>query len=573
MQEYRKLFRYLKPYIPVILGASACTVVVTACTLLIAPLAGNAFKAIGDKDLGLLNAVALGIIGLYILKGLFTYGQEYLSYFVSNRVIIDLRVRLYEHLQDLSLDFYGSWHTGELLSRMMNDISVVQNTILTSFTAIIPQTVLLVGLLVYIFWLNWTLSLLTLIALPLIVQAIRMFATELRHISERVQQKTADITSHVQETVSQIRVVKSFTMEKAETDKFKKENAKALSITMKAVQILSTQAPVIALLQACAAVGIVWFGGKQIIDGTLSLPQLISFATALGIMTDPGSTLSKSFTVFAQGMASVKRVFQLLDIRPTIVNAKDAAVLPAIRGAVEFQNLSFAYEEENVLSEVNLAVKPGEAIALVGRTGAGKSTLVNLLPRFYDPTAGKVTIDGHDLKQVTLESLRRQIAIVPQEIALFQGTIKENIGYGKPEATEEEIFEAAKKANAHSFITALPGGYETEVGERGAKLSGGERQRIAIARAVLRDPKILILDEATSSLDAETEVLIREALEKLMKGRTTFIIAHRLYTVEEVDRVVVLEKGRIAEIGPHRELLAKGGLYKRLYEIQLSNKP
>jgi subfamily B ATP-binding cassette protein MsbA len=572
MQEYRKLFKYLKPYIPVIMGASACTVVVTACTLAIAPLAGNAFKAIGDKDLWLLNFTALGIIGLYILKGLFTYGQEYLSYFVSNRVIIDLRVRLYEHLQALSLDFYGEWHTGELLSRMMNDIAVLQTTILTSFTAIIPQTVLLVGLLVYIFWLNWTLSLLTLIALPLIVQVIRMFATDLRHISERVQQKTADITSHVQETVSQIRVVKSFTMEKAETDKFKKENAKAFGITMAAVQILSTQAPVIALLQACAAVGIVWVGGTQIIDGTLTLPQLISFATALGIMTDPGSTLSKSFTVFAQGMASVKRVFQLLDIKPTIVNAKNATALPAIQGNVEFRHLSFAYEQEAVLSEISLSVKPGESIALVGRTGAGKSTLVNLLPRFYDPTAGQVLIDGHDLKDVTLESLRRQIAIVPQEIALFQGTIKENIGYGKPEATDEEIFEAAKKANAHSFILALQNGYDTEVGERGAKLSGGERQRIAIARAVLRDPKILILDEATSSLDAETEVLIREALEKLMKGRTTFVIAHRLYTVEEVDRVVVLEKGRIAEIGPHKELLEKNGLYKRLYEIQLQNK-
>jgi subfamily B ATP-binding cassette protein MsbA len=573
MQDYRKLFRYLKPYVAIILGASACTVVVTGCTLFIAPLAGNAFRAIGDKDLWLLNWTALGIVGLYILKGLFTYGQEYLSYFVSNRIIIDLRVQLYEHLQALSLDFYGQWHTGELLSRMMNDIAVIQNTILTSFTATIPQTVLLVGLLVYIFWLNWTLSLLTLVALPLIVQVIRMFASQLRRISEHVQQKTADITSHVQETVSQIRVVKSFTMEQAETDKFKKENAKAFSITMAAVQILSTQSPVIALLQACAAVGIVWFGGKQIIDGTLTLPQLISFATALGIMTDPGSTLSKSFTVFAQGMASVKRVFELLDIKPTIVNAKNATVLPPIRGEVEFRNLSFAYEQEAVLSGISLSVKPGEAIALVGRTGAGKSTLVNLLPRFYDPTAGKVLIDGQDLKNVTLGSLRRQIAIVPQEIALFQGTIKENIGYGKPDATAEEIFEAAKKANAHSFILALPNGYSTEVGERGAKLSGGERQRIAIARAVLRDPKILILDEATSSLDAETEVLIREALEKLMRGRTTFIIAHRLYTVEKVDRVVVLEKGRIAEIGPHRELLNKGGLYKRLYELQLQNKP
>ncbi|MBN3032992.1 MAG: ABC transporter ATP-binding protein [Candidatus Saganbacteria bacterium] len=568
MQDYRRLFKYLKPYIPVVLGAAACTAVVTVCTLFIAPLAGYAFKAIGDKDLGLLNWTALGVIGFYFLKGLFTYGQEYLSYFVANRVIIDLRVQLYEHLQALSLDFYGRWHTGELISRMMNDITVIQNTILISFTAIVPQTVLLAGLLIYIFWLNWRLSLLTLIALPLIVQAIRMFASELRRISERVQQKTADITEHVHETVSQIRIVKAFTMEREESAKFRRENVKSLGIVMKAVQILSTQSPVIALLQASAAVGIVWFGGQQIIAGSLTLPQLISFATALGIMTDPGSTLSKAFTIFAQGMASVKRVFELLDIKPTVVNAPDAAALPQLRGAVEFRELSFAYEEERVLSGISLSVRPGEALALVGRTGAGKSTLVNLIPRFYDPTAGQVLIDGRDLKQVTLESLRRQIAIVPQEIALFHGTIRENIGYGQPEAGIAEITEAAKKANAHAFIAALPRGYETEVGERGAKLSGGERQRIAIARAVLRDPKILILDEATSSLDAETEALIREALEELMRGRTTFIIAHRLYTVEKADRVAVLEKGRLAELGPHRELLARNGIYKRLYELQ-----
>jgi len=568
----RKLLKFLKPYLPQIIAASVCMIFVTGTTLLIAPLAGNAFKAIGDKNLLLLNLTALGIIGLYLLKGLFTYGQEYLSYFVSNRVIIDLRIRLYEHLQALSLDFYGKWHTGELISRMMNDITTLQTTILASFTAIIPQTFLLIGLLIYIFWLNWRLSLLTLIALPLIVQVIRMFAAELRHISERIQQKTADITSHVQESISQIRVVKSFTMEKEETEKFKKENNKAFDIAMRAVQILSTQSPVIALLQAIAAVSIVWYGGMEIIKGHLTLPQLISFATALGIMTDPGSTLSKSFTVIQQGMASIKRIFEILEIKPTITNARDAQPLPYVLGRVEFNNISFAYEKEEVLSGINLNIEPGESIALVGRTGAGKSTLVNLIPRFYDPTAGKVMIDGHDLRKATIESLRKQIAIVPQEIALFQGTIADNIAYGKPGASLTEIQAAARSANATDFIAALPEGYNAQVGERGVKLSGGERQRIAIARAILRDPRILILDEATSSLDAETESLIREALEKLMKGRTSFIIAHRLYTVEKVDRVAVMDEGHIVEVGPHRELIARDGLYRRLYEIQFKNK-
>ncbi|MFA5112773.1 MAG: ABC transporter ATP-binding protein [Candidatus Margulisiibacteriota bacterium] len=572
MGEYNRLFKYLRPYLPQIVVTWFCTILVTATTLLLAPLAGYAFQAIGDKNLGSLNLAVLGVIGLYVLKGLFTYGQEYLSYLVSNRVIVDLRVRLYEHLQELSLDFYGRWHTGELLSRMMNDIANLQLTILTSFTAIIPQSLLLIGLLVYIFVLNWQLSLLMLVAFPLIVQLMRWFASGLRQISERVQQKTADITAHVQETVSQIRVVKAFTMEKAETEKFRAENAKALKITMGAVQILSTQSPVIALLQATAAVGIVWLGGLQIINGQLTLPQLISFATALGIMTDPGSTLSKAFAVIQQGLASSKRIFEIIDTVPSVADRPGAQPLREIVGRIEFQHVTFAYDREPVLNHIDLDVKAGEALALVGRTGSGKSTLVNLLPRFYDPRAGRILIDGVDLRDVTSESLRKKIAIVPQEIALFRGTIEDNIAYGKPDATCDQIQAAAKAANAHQFISALPNGYLTEVGERGAKLSGGEKQRIAIARAVLRDPKILILDEATSSLDAETEALIREALDKLMKGRTTFIIAHRLYTVEHVDRVIVLDGGRIVEQGNHRELLAKGGLYQKLYELQLQNK-
>jgi len=572
MQLYARLFKFLKPYAFQVVMVSACMISAAASTLLIAPLAGSAFKAIGDKNIFWLNLSALGVIGLYIFKGLFTYGQEYLSQFIANRVIVDLRVRIYSHLQLLSLDFYSRWHTGELISRIMNDITSLRTTVLNSFSAIIPQAILLIGLLIYIFWLNWRLSLLTLIALPLIVQVIRLFAAEIRLISEKIQQKTADITSHVQETISQIRVVKSFSMEKQEINKFAAENSAAFNIAMRAEKILATQNPVISFLQALAAVGIVWYGGIEIIGGNLSLPQLISFATALGIMTDPGSTLSKAFGLLQQGLASAKRIFEILEIQPTITDAKDAIDLPGISGRVEFQDVSFAYEKNEVLSHINLSIKPGEIIALVGRTGAGKSTLVNLLLRFYDPTSGRVLIDGHDLKTVKIESLRKQCAIVPQEVALFRGTIKENIAYGKPTATDEEIREAAKLANAHSFIADIFGGYDSEVGERGTKLSGGEKQRIAIARAILRDPRILILDEATASLDAETEALIRDALEKLMRGRTTFIIAHRLYTVEKASHIVVLDAGRIVEIGTHHSLLAKDGLYKRLYEMQFQNK-
>ena len=361
-------------------------------------------------------------------------------------------------------------------------------------------------------------------------------------------------------------------MEKKEVEKFESETNKSFNINMRAVQILATQNPVIALLQTIAVVAIVWFGGVEIINGNSTVPELVSFATALAIMTDPGNTLSKSYSVIQKGMASVKRIFEIEDIAPTISDQKDALALPRIAGKVAYQNVSFAYEQKNVLEDINLSVAPGEIIALVGRTGSGKSTMMSLLLRFYDPTSGKILVDDNDIKKVKIESLRQQIAVVPQEIALFSGTIKDNVAYGKADAKDAEIFSAAKLANAHDFILKLPHQYETQVGERGAKLSGGERQRIAIARAILRDPRILILDEATSSLDAETESLIRQALARLMQGRTTFIIAHRLYTVEHANRIVVIDNGKIVEAGTHQALLAKDGIYRRLYELQFKNK-
>jgi len=565
------MIKLLDPYTDYIIGSLCCTILVSATTLMIAPLAGYVFQMIGDKNITMLNIGAIAVIILFLFKGIFVYGQEYLSYFVVHRIIVDLRNNLYEHLQDHSLDFFHKWDTGELISRIMADIQTLQATLFTGFVTLVPHSILLVGLLIYIFWLNWQLSLVTFIALPLIVQVIRIFAGEIKEISEGIQQKAADITSHLNETISQIKVVKSFSMEEQEVNKFKKETEKSFTINMRAVQILATQNPVIALLQTIAIVAVVWFGGVQIINGTLTLPQLVSFATALGIMTDPGNTLSKGYTIIQQGMASVKRIFEVIDVQPSIKDQPHALELKNINGKVEFKNLAFAYENEEVLQNINLSVEPGEIIALVGRTGSGKSTLMNLLLRFYDPAAGEILVDNNNLKNIKLDSLRRQIAVVPQEVTLFRGTIKENIAYGNPKAGLEQIISAAKQANAHRFIEKMPQGYDSAVGERGSSLSGGERQRIAIARAILRDPKILILDEATSSLDAETERSIREALDHLMQNRTSFIIAHRLYTVEKASRIVVIDNKQIVEIGTHQELLAKGGLYKHLYEIQFKN--
>lgn len=571
MKLYSRIIKFLKPYSRYIIGSFFCTLLVSATTLLIAPLAGYVFQVIGDKNLALLNLGAIAMIILFVFKGLFVYGQDYLSNFVVNRVIVDLRNDLYEHIQDHSLDFYHKWNTGELVSRIMADIQTLQITLYTGFVTLLPHSILLVGLLVYIFWLNWQLSLVTLVAFPLIVQVIRLFAGEIREISEGVQQKAADITSHVQETISQIKIVKSFSMEKHELDKFKGETEKSFNISMKAVKISATQNPVVALLQTIAVVAVVWFGGAQIINGSLTLPQLISFATALAIMTDPGNSLSKGYSILQQGMASLKRIFEVIDVQPSIKDKPNALKLDHIQGKVEFKGLSFAYEQDQVLQNINLSVQPGEIIALVGRTGSGKSTLMNLLLRFYDPTTGAIFVDGHNLKDIQLDSLRRQIAVVPQEITLFRGTIKDNIAYGNPKAGMDQILQAAKQANAHQFIEKLSKGYESEVGERGSGLSGGERQRIAIARAILRDPKILILDEATSSLDAETESYIREALDHLMQNRTCFIIAHRLYTIKKASRIIVIDNKTIAETGTHDELIALGGIYQTLYDIQFKN--
>jgi subfamily B ATP-binding cassette protein MsbA len=570
MKLYTRLLKFLKPYVSPLMSGLFCTSIVTLCTLGVAPLVGTLFKAIETQDFKLLNWAALGIVVLLFIKGIFQYGQTYWNTFISQRVITDLRKKCFSHLQDLSLDFYTHWHSGELISRIMNDIATLQGVLIGSFTVILPQTILIIGLIGYLFFLNWKLTLMTLIGLPLIMQALRTFGQKIGAISERIQQKAADLTSLLQEAIAGTRIIKSFTMEKEEIKKFSQEAEHTFEVNMRATQIQATQNPIIALLQTSALIIIAWFGGAEVIHGSLTVPQLISFITALAVMTDPALALSNAYTASHGAMASAKRIFEILDTPVKIQDAPNAKELPKLKGEVEFKHVSFAYGDKEIaaLKNVSLKVKPGEVIALVGRTGAGKSTFINLLPRFYEVSSGEVSVDGYNIKDVTMQSLRKQIGIVPQESILFRGPLKENIAYGKPNATQAEIENAAKLANIHNFISGLPEGYETKAGERGVRLSGGERQRIAIARAVLRDPRILILDEATSSLDSETEQLIQEALERLMQGRTTFIIAHRLSTVEHADRIVVLDKGEIAEIGSHEQLMAHDGIYKKLYSIQ-----
>jgi subfamily B ATP-binding cassette protein MsbA len=517
-----------------------------------------------------LNLLVVGIVGLYFLKGIFFYGQNYLMAFVANRTIADLRAKTYQHLQSLSLGFHESVRTGELISRLTNDLSILQNALAVGFVELVSNFLWLVGILFYVFYISPQLALIALIALPLAAVAINSFGGKIRRVGHLAQEKAADLTSILSETLGEaVRVVKAFTMEKAEQERFQKENERNFEALMRNVQLNSTLTPVVELIVTVSLVAVLWYGGREVIVGRLTTGELFSFLLYLAMAMGPVSGLSRAMSVWQQARAASERVEEIIR---TPVDVKQPAnpVVLKIKGHVLFEDLSFAYQQcEEVLTRIQLEVEPGEVVALVGHSGSGKTTMVNLLPRFYDPTGGRVLVDGVDLREVDLYSLRRQIGLVPQEVVLFSTTIMENIAYGRPEATKEEIYQAAKLANAHEFIEELPSGYQTKAGERGAFLSGGQRQRIAIARAILRDPKILILDEATSALDNEAEALLQEALSRLMQGRTTFIIAHRLSTIMQADRIIVLEQGEIVEQGRHSQLLEQGGTYKKLYEAGL----
>ncbi len=570
MGVYRRILKYLKPYWNYSLGAFLCMIIVAVCNILVIPLIGKLSSAIGAKSFEQLNLVILYIMGVYTLRAFASYGQVYLMAFATQRVVRDLRIQVFSHLHDLSLDFFSKWRTGDIMSRVLNDINKLETFFISSVTEVMPNFVTLIGVLGYLFYLNWRLTAITLLIIPIIGVISSYFGKNMRRASEAAQKKIDTISSMLQETISGARIVKSFAMEKHEVKKFKAHSEDNFWIMMQQNQITATQIPLLGLVQFFAIAAVVWYGGFEVVSGRLAAENLIAFFAGIALLADPIAKLGLINTIMQIPMVSAKRIFEVIDIKPKVMESKNALSLPHIKGNIKFEKVSFQYENNtaHVLKDISIEIPAGKLVALVGPSGAGKSTFANLIPRFYDPIQGKISIDSYDLKEVKLFDLRSQMGIVPQETILFSGTVKENIAYGMPEASDEAIIKAAQISHAHEFILELPQKYSTLVGERGIKLSGGQRQRLAIARALLKDPRILIFDEATSALDIESERFVQDAMENLIKGRTTIVIAHRLSTVQHADMIIVLDKGKIVEVGNHESLIQQLGLYKRLYELQ-----
>jgi len=566
---YKRLLQYVKPYRMKLILAMICMVFVAVSTAGSAWLVQPAMdKIFIDKDLRMLFLIPVLIVGLFLLKGTFYYGQAYLMSYVGHRIVADMREKLYHHLQYLSLSFFTKTPTGILISRLTNDVTLIQGAVSSALTSILRDSFTILALTGVIFYRDWKLACIASIILPLAAIPIVKFGQKLRKFSLKGQIRMGFITSLLQETISGNRIVKAFTMEDYEHRRFAAENDRFFNIVMKRQKIRALSSPVVELLGGVGIAGIVLIGGYAVIEGSSTPGTFGSFLAALALLYKPFKSLSSVNDVIQGGLAAGSRVFELLDTTPDIRDADGAVPLDGISHGVKFERVSFKYEDEMVLKDIELEVKGGDVVALVGMSGAGKTTLVNLIPRFYDVHKGRITMDGRDIRTVTIKSLREHIGIVTQQTILFNDTARNNIAYGDISRSEDEIVEAAKAANAHEFIQKLPMGYDTVIGEQGVKLSGGERQRISIARALLKNAPILILDEATSSLDSESEFQVQVALERLMANRTVFLIAHRLSTIRNAHRIVVIDNGRIVEEGTHDELLAMNRTYKRLYQMQ-----
>lgn len=574
MTLYLRILSYIKPYMHRLIFAMFCTIMAAAGNLYIPWIIKDMIdEVLADKNGTMLNWIAASIIAIFVVRGLFWYGQNYLMSYVGQSVIIDIRAAVFKKLQRLSVSFYDKNKTGTIMSYVINDVNALQSAMVENTIEMITEGFILIGSVVAMIYLDWRLTLFTVCTFPVVLWFMEFFGKKIRKTGGRIQECTADITSVLQESVASARVIKSFVREDYEVDRFDVENRANFRANMKNAQLMATLTPVVELVAAIGVTMIIWYGGNNVINGTITAGSLVAFLTYAVNISNPIKRLTRVIGNIQKALAAAQRVFMIIDMPEEIAESRDAKQLPEVSGKVEFQNVSFAYDDKgNVITDLSFSVKPGEVIAIVGPSGAGKSTIANLLPRFYDVNKGDIKIDGHSVREVTLDSLREQVGIVPQETMLFNGSVYNNILYGRLDATKEEIEAAAKAANAHDFIMQLTDGYETKLGDRGVNLSGGQRQRIAIARAILKNPRILILDEATSALDTESERVVQEALDRLMVGRTSFVIAHRLSTVKNADKILVLEKGNLVESGTHDELLALDGLYAHLYKIQYRNK-